>query len=189
MGIAYVQPHVASTVSATNWDSTQGRPSATTLQRWHQWDVAWRSYTMFLPCLSICSGDILWTSLKNRMVDTSNSHVSWNWMVNISAMFHTLCRHFALVAEWHICFSSWLAIMLNIIWLVVWASLKSISQLGWLFPIYGKIRKTYSKPPTNHRFMILNYTTSVTPHSHPHQPSMKDSFILEIPYPLVIKHG
>ena len=34
-------------------------------------------------------------------------------------------------------------------WLVVWTPLKNISQLGWLFPIYGKI-KNVSKPPTSH---------------------------------------
>ena len=33
-------------------------------------------------------------------------------------------------------------------WLVVWTPLKSISQLGWLFPIYGRIKKC-SKPPTS----------------------------------------
>ena len=27
-----------------------------------------------------------------------------------------------------------------LIWLVVWTPLKNISQLGWLFPIYGKIK-------------------------------------------------
>ena len=28
-------------------------------------------------------------------------------------------------------------------WLVVWTPLKNISQLGWLFPIYGKIKKMF----------------------------------------------
>ena len=28
----------------------------------------------------------------------------------------------------------------NLLWLVVWTPLKNISQLGWLFPIYGKIK-------------------------------------------------
>ena len=28
----------------------------------------------------------------------------------------------------------------HLIWLVVWTPLKNISQLGWLFPIYGKIK-------------------------------------------------
>ena len=33
------------------------------------------------------------------------------------------------------------------VWLVVWTPLKNISQLGWLFPIYGENKK-WSKPPT-----------------------------------------
>ena len=37
----------------------------------------------------------------------------------------------------------------QISFLVVSTVLKNISQLGWLFPICGKI-KTCSKPPTNH---------------------------------------
>ena len=36
----------------------------------------------------------------------------------------------------------------NHYWLVVWTPLKNISQLGWLFPIYG-INKKCSKPPTS----------------------------------------
>ena len=47
-------------------------------------------------------------------------------------------------------------------WLVVSTPLKNISQLGWLFPIYGKI-KNGSKPPTSciktpgetHRFSTI----------------------------------
>ena len=34
-------------------------------------------------------------------------------------------------------------------WLVVSTPLKNISQLGWLFPIHGKIKKC-SKPPTRY---------------------------------------
>ena len=34
-------------------------------------------------------------------------------------------------------------------WLVVWTPLKNISQLGWLFPIYGKIKFMATKPPTS----------------------------------------
>ena len=41
------------------------------------------------------------------------------------------------------------------IWLVVWTPLKNISQLGWLSPIYGKI-KNVSKPPTSHFFHVQN---------------------------------
>ena len=40
-------------------------------------------------------------------------------------------------------------------WLVVWTPLKNISQLGWLFPIYGKI-KMATKPPTRWVCRSLN---------------------------------
>ena len=33
------------------------------------------------------------------------------------------------------------------IWLVVWTHLKNISQLGWLFPIYGKIKNVPNHQP------------------------------------------
>ena len=36
------------------------------------------------------------------------------------------------------------------IWLVVWTPLKNISQSGWLFPIYGKIKFMATKPPTRY---------------------------------------
>ena len=36
----------------------------------------------------------------------------------------------------------------KLVWLVVSTPLKNISQLGWLFPIYGKIKRC-SKPPTS----------------------------------------
>ena len=35
----------------------------------------------------------------------------------------------------------------NHIWLVVWTPLKNISQLGWLFPIYGKIKHVPNHQP------------------------------------------
>ena len=34
-------------------------------------------------------------------------------------------------------------------WLVVWTPLKNISQLGWLFPIYGKIENVPNHQPEN----------------------------------------
>ena len=34
-----------------------------------------------------------------------------------------------------------------IFWLVVWTPLKNISQLGWLFPIYGKIKNVPNHQP------------------------------------------
>ena len=35
----------------------------------------------------------------------------------------------------------------NMIWLVVWTPLKNISQLGWSFPIYGKIKHVPNHQP------------------------------------------
>ena len=34
-------------------------------------------------------------------------------------------------------------------WLVVWTPLKNISQLGWFFPIYGKIKNVPNHQPAN----------------------------------------
>ena len=39
----------------------------------------------------------------------------------------------------------WISILLN--WLVVWTPLKNISQLGWLFLIYGKIKNVPNHQP------------------------------------------
>ena len=35
----------------------------------------------------------------------------------------------------------------EVTWLVVWTPLKNISQLGWLFPIYGKIKNVPNHQP------------------------------------------
>ena len=43
-------------------------------------------------------------------------------------------------------------------WLVFWTPLKNISQLGWLFPIYGKIKKN-----PNHQPVFLKQPTSQGP--------------------------
>ena len=46
------------------------------------------------------------------------------------------------------------------IWLVVWTPLKNISQLGWLFPIYGKI-KMATKPPTSNDDLPIKKKTGL----------------------------
>ena len=38
-------------------------------------------------------------------------------------------------------------------WLVVWTPLKNISQLGWLFPIYGKIKNV-----PNHQPVLIGFS-------------------------------
>ena len=47
-----------------------------------------------------------------------------------------------------------------LIWLVVSTPLKNISQLGWLFPIYGKI-KDCSKAPTSYRWYVYHSQSCV----------------------------
>ena len=43
------------------------------------------------------------------------------------------------------------------IWLVVSTPLKNISQLGWLFPIYGKQKKTNHQPAILVGFYVLSF--------------------------------
>ena len=43
--------------------------------------------------------------------------------------------------------------LMNHYWLVVWTPLKNISQLGWLFPIYGKIKLMFQT--TNQHWFIM----------------------------------
>ena len=40
-------------------------------------------------------------------------------------------------------------------WLVVWTPLKNISQLGWLFPIYGKIKNVPKHQPDTHYVPLI----------------------------------
>ena len=59
-------------------------------------------------------------------------------------------------------------------WLVVWTPLKNISQLGWLFPIYGKIKLMFQ---TTNQFSILQDHKSWRSWGEPyqdehHQPKM-----------------
>ena len=51
--------------------------------------------------------------------------------------------------------------MSTMIWLVVWTPLKNISQLGWLFLIYGKMPKMATKPPTSDsRHRLIDFVGS-----------------------------
>ena len=47
------------------------------------------------------------------------------------------------------------------LWLVVWTPLKNISQLGWLFPIYGKIEFMATKPPTRRRVFSAGFDRKI----------------------------
>ena len=44
-------------------------------------------------------------------------------------------------------------------WLVVWTPVKNISQLGWLFPIYGKIKHVPNHQPV---MVIITFPIGIT---------------------------
>ena len=48
----------------------------------------------------------------------------------------------------------------TLIWLVVWTPLKNISQLGWLFPIYGKRKNVPNHQPVMNELPICCFTCS-----------------------------
>ena len=48
-------------------------------------------------------------------------------------------------------------------WLVVWTPLKNISQLGWLFPIYGKIKNVPNHQPVLWCFFSINHYFNSSP--------------------------
>ena len=49
------------------------------------------------------------------------------------------------------------------IWLVVSTPLKNISQLGWFFPIYGKIKNVPNLQPDIYIYIISAYQGNCTP--------------------------
>ena len=50
-------------------------------------------------------------------------------------------------------------------WLVVWTPLKNICQLGWLFPIYGKIKTVPNHQPDKHG-SNLRFKNAIFPRAH-----------------------
>ena len=51
----------------------------------------------------------------------------------------------------------------KLIWLVVWTHLKNTSQLGWLFPIYGKIKNVPNHQPVIWCFFSINHYFNSSP--------------------------
>ena len=49
----------------------------------------------------------------------------------------------------------------NYIWLVVATPLKNMSQLGWLLPIYGKLKNVPNHQPEIYSYIYIYYTTIV----------------------------
>ena len=69
-------------------------------------------------------------------------------------------------------------------WLVVWTPLKNISQLGWLFSIYGKI-KNCSKPPTKISITSPFLFLVKAPSSHHKKTSWHHRVLVTQNYPMV----
>ena len=66
----------------------------------------------------------------------------------------------------------WIGLRENLqetIWLVVWTPLKNISQLGWLFPIYGKIKNVPNHQPDHGFFPAKTksfFRSNLSPETH-----------------------
>ena len=58
----------------------------------------------------------------------------------------------------------------NKIWLVVWNPLKNISQLGWLSPIYGKIKNVPNHQPASNAWTSIVFYDILWFLLHPWQP-------------------
>ena len=65
------------------------------------------------------------------------------------------------------------------IWLVVWTPLKNISQLGWLFPIYGKIKNV-----PNHQPDIVRFHSGIPHNDSPISPRLTESRADPIHHPI-----
>ena len=55
--------------------------------------------------------------------------------------------HIIKVVQWVHLAGVWSRLTVDNCWLVLWTPLKNISQLGWLFPIYGKIENVPNHQP------------------------------------------
>ena len=88
------------------------------------------------------------------------SAVSLQFRVFCFSIFCGLAPHqqntYDRITLWNtICYGTWMNIVFSFDeaihnWLVVSTTLKNISQLGWLFPIYGTIKHVPNHQPDNH---------------------------------------
>ena len=78
-----------------------------------------------------------------------------DWKHQPAGLFNTA----RLVPWYNIYYIIYIIIDINYIWLVVSTPLKNISQLGWLFPIYGKVKNVPNHQPELHLFMVSKSTS------------------------------
>ena len=60
-------------------------------------------------------------------------------------------------------------------WLVVWTPVKNISQLGWLFPKYGKIKHVPNHQPVFHRSPLRRFSQKTIVFFHSSDPGFPGS--------------
>ena len=63
--------------------------------------------------------------------------------------------------------ASWKNNHKKLVWLVVWTPLKNMSQLGWLFPIYGKIKNVPNHQPAS-VLSVVSYPPHIISHPRTH---------------------
>ena len=87
---------------------------------------------------------------------TKSNHIGMKWFLLVFVLSGTQLKATNLIYIYiciylyiYICIYLYIYMYISIYiyWLVVWTPLKNISQLGWLFPIYGKIKNVPNYQP------------------------------------------
>ena len=109
------------------------------------WDMPIDIALISIPCLAIDYHHISWSKLAPLMETwwlIPPSGLPWQWDNGGFRRVNPLTKQKGEPSYSHI---HWIWVNYN--WLVVWTSLKNINQLGWLFPIYVKIKHVPNHPP------------------------------------------
>ena len=93
-----------------------------------------------------------------ELVGQSITRTRLNW--SIILLYMVVCENVGSTKKPMVFINTiWYILMyITLFWLVVWTPLKNISQLGWIFPIYGK---KCSKPPTSYHIIITTIVTMI----------------------------
>ena len=114
-----------------------------------------------------------WPSLRRTTGVKNAKEVQESWPQRNNFWFGPFGPCF-IPEEWHACDIPWVfawllngfwmvVITFHFIWLVVSTPLKNTSQLGWVFPIYGKIKNV-----PNHQPVMMPMSFWAVPHEAKH---------------------
>ena len=98
------------------------------------------------PCIIIPSNSLYWiiSNLNKRSFKT------------VGMVLMEYRRVLLAISSWRwVFFTNYSKIYQIDSWLVVWTPLKNISQLGWLFPIYGKIKNVPNHQPDSNIWFLI----------------------------------